>query len=362
MKRIVTALMCAILVISFNACGIDSAPTRENAEEAYADFLADLENTEVVAVNARVIILDNGEKALAADIKNNTANQEAVSEMKLIFAAWDVEGKPIALKTAENPDNPCNTLKGSVNDTSISGGESWIADRGLILQEECRHIAYVTAIVYTCKIGEALWENPNYAAWQKTYSEQALESWMLENMVNYLDGDTSSEEAALHASEETQAKMTFVDFYENLLFVDFVAINATANLQEDGRNALMTNIRNASRSKISEITVAFAIWNETGEPLLIKCASGQSEDAYVKEVSMGELVISGGKIWDADMGLIVENPRESISHVEAIVVSCTFKDSQWNNPLYDTWYTYFAGKQLDDTMLTTLASFAQTIR
>ena len=361
MKKTVAILMCAIVAMALISCDFASAPAQENAAEAYAEFLTALEKTEAIAVNARVIILADGQKALAADIKNNTVNQETVSEMEIVFAAWDVEGNPIALKTAENPDNPCNTIKGSVSGTAISGGETWAADKGLILQQECKQIAYVSAIVYACKTGEVLWENPNYAAWQETYSEKALESWMLEGMVNYLDGDTASEEAALGITGETQPQMTFVDFYENLLFEDFVAINATANLQDDGRNALMTNIRNASRSKISEITVAFAIWDEAGEPLLIKSASGQSKDAYVKEVSMGDLVINGGTIRNADMGLVVENPRESISHVEAVVVSCKFKDNRWNNPLYDTWYTYFAGKQLDDTMKTALADFAKTI-
>ena len=359
MKRILLVLMCSVMLLCLAACKLDAAALQEQLMKDYADFQENLEKSEVVTVNPRVMILSDGKKALVTDIKNNTANQEAVSEMEVTFAAWDVEGKPLPLKTAENPNNPTNTLKGFANDTTVPGGKTWTANRGLILQAECKHVAYVTAIVYSCKIGEVLWENPNYDAWQEIYSELQLESWMMADMVNYLDGDTSSEEAT---AGETQAKFSFEDFYQNMLFQDFVAINATANLQEDGRNALMTNIRNASRTPISDITVAFAMWDENGKPLLIQSASGQSKASYVKEVSMGELVIKGAKIWEADMGLVIANERQTISHVEAIVVCCEWKGARWNNPLYDTWYTYFAGKQLDGAMKTTLAGFEKTIK
>ncbi len=360
MKSIVSMLICVILMMSLASCGTNPADSLESAMNAYADFRADLEDEEIVAVNARIVTVSDGKKALVTDIKNNTANQEAITEVEVAFAAWDVEGNPVAIKTEENPNHSSNVIKAAVNDITVPGGETWTANKGLFLSAECKHIAYVTAIAITCKIGETRWENPIYDAWQETYTGLALESWQMADMVNYLDGDTSAEEAT--ADGETHAELTFTSFYENLLFQDIVAIKATANLQDDGRNALMTNIRNASRARTSEITVAFAIWDEAGEPLMIKSASGLSKDSFIKEVGMGELVIDGGKIWDADMGLVVTNARKSISHVEAIVVSCKFGDTQWNNPLYDTWCTYFSGKQLDDTMMTTLASFAETVK
>lgn len=351
MKRMMSILLCVILIMSFASCSNDTAASQENAKKIYAEFLEDVEKQEIVAVNARVVVLSDGKKALVTDIQNNTANNEDIQEISVAFAAWDVEGNPIAIKTEDNPNNPSNVMEATVDDTTVPGGETWTATRGLFLHAECKHIAYVTSLVLSCKVGETLWENPIYDAWQGTYSELVLESWKQEGMVNYLDGDTSAEEA----TAEDAVELTFAEFYEELLSQDIVAVKATANLQDDGRNALMTNIQNAAQVQATELVVAFVMWNEDGAPLMIKSASGLSEDSYVKEVGMGTLTIDGGKTWDADMGLVIANERQSIAHVEAIVVSCKFGDSRWNNPLYDTWCTYFSGCQLDDTMMSAFA-------
>ena len=362
MKRIVAFVLCSVLLLSFAACSFDTAPSLEQSMKDYADFRIALEEEQFVAVNTRVVVMNDGRKALVTDIKNNAPEPKNITQAEFVFAAWDVEGNPIAVTTEDNPNNTRNVIKASVKDVSIAKQETWIADKGLFLSADCKRIAYVTAIVCSCEVDGERWENPMYDSWRNTYGDLPAEHWKLADMVNYLDGDTSLEETAEQITKETQPKMTFVEFCENLLFEDFVAINAAANLQKDGANALMTNIRNASRSPISEITVAFVMWDEEGNPLMIKSASGTSKDAYVKSVDMGDLVIKGATIWNADMGLAIGNARESISHVEAIVVSCKFKETQWVNPLYETWYTYFAGKQLDDTMRSTLADFKKTIR
>lgn len=351
MKRIVSILMCVILILAFASCGNPAEPSPESTKKAYAEFCADLDKQEIVAADARIVVLDDGKKALVTNVKNNASNQEAICEVLVAFAAWDVEGNPVAIQTEDNPNNTSNVMKATVEAVTVAAGETWSANKGLFLSADCKYIAYVTAIAYSCKIGEAAWENPLYDAWQETYGDLALESWKMEGMVNYLDGDTSAEEATSDGLED----MTFAEFYESLFSQDIVAVKATANLQDDGRNALMTNLQNAAQAQATDIVIAFVMWDAEGKPLMIKSASGQSEDSYVKEVGMGALTIEGKATWEADMGLVIANERQSISHVEAIVVSCKFGDSQWNNPLYSAWCTYFSGCQLDDTMMSTLA-------
>lgn len=355
MKKTVAILICVILVLSFASCGNPAEPSSESAKKTYTELCADLEKQEVVAGNARIVSLDDGKKALVTDIKNNAVNQEAICEVLVAFAAWDVEGNPVAIQTEDNPNNTSNVMKATVSDITVPAGETWTANKGLFLSADCKYIAYVTAIAYSCKIGEAVWENSLYDAWSETYCDLSLENWQMEGMVNYLDGDTSTEEATADGLED----MTFAEFYESLFSQDIVAVKATANLQDDGRNALMTNIQNAAQVQATDIVIAFVMWDAEGKPLMIKSASGQSGDSYVKEVGMGALAIDGKTTWDADMGLVVANERQSIAHVEAIVLSCKFGDSQWNNPLYDTWCAYFSGCQLDDTMMSTLAGLTK---
>jgi len=348
MKKLVSILICLLLLVSFASCGTEPAVSREDAMQTYAAFQADLVTQEIVAENARLVVSGDGNRALVTDIKNNAPDGKTISEVSIAFAVWDVEGNPVAIRTEENPDNKSNIMKATVDVITVAGGESWTGNMGLFLSDECKHIAYVSAIALLGKIEDDLWENPLYDVWLKTYCDLSLETWQLESMVNYLDGDTAEEAA-------TAETMPFDMFYESLRCQDIVAVQADANLQSDGRNALMTNITNASQAQATELVIAFVMWDVQGEPLMITSASGQSEASYVKEVDMGALTIAGKTTWDADMGLVIANERQSISHVEAIVVSCKFGDSQWNNPLYDTWCTYFSGCQLDDAMMSDLA-------
>ena len=209
MKKIIAIFLFAIIIVSLVSCGVGTTPSQQNSMKDYIDFCADLDNEQIIAVNTRLFTTPDGKKALVTDIKNNAVTGEAISNIEVAFAGWDVEGNPFALRTTENPNNSSNVLKGAIHNVTISGGEVWNADKGLFLDDTCKRIAYAVAIVFTCNIGEAKWINPQYDAWMQFYKDLPLENWKMADMVNYQDGDTSAEEATADTSEPVQLEHTF---------------------------------------------------------------------------------------------------------------------------------------------------------
>lgn len=356
MKKLITIFLCLCMVFSLAACG--STPEEELAskKQAYSDFKADVNDQDVVAIDARIETLEDGSKVMMTNVKNTTTAD--ISDVVVAFAAWDENGSPVIIKTEKLPDSTYYVIEAEHEDVTIASGETWIADQGLFLAEECYNIAYVEAIVISCTMNLSSWENSLYDAWQETYSGVALEYWMMEEMTNLLlvtdESQTSDEET------DDDMPKTFEEFYKYLMMQEVVAQEAGAHLQDDGRNILMTDIKNNMIADATEICIAFVMWDADGNPLLIQSASGLTEDSYVKECVNADLTIEGNETWIADQGLSVANDRDSISHVESIVVSCKLNGSDWSNPLYSMWKEYFAGKNLDSSMLDTINSIASS--
>lgn len=363
MKRILAIIMLLCMLTSLIACSNGKTAEEALAEnkQAISDFKESLNTQHIVAVNARVVTDENGRRGLMADIENNMVDDIEINDLVIAFSAWDTSGVPLCIKTEKNPDYAGYIIEMAVDgDIAVSKEGSWIADCCIYLSENCDNIAYVEAIAVSGIICGETWENPCYSAWKETYEGVGLAEWQREAITNFNAGnvEVSSDDtdALENDGEESISSLPFSEFYEYLFDQEIVAVNASANLQEDGRNALMADIKNNMVADADEICIAFAIWDENGSPLLIESASGLTEASYVKEANMGSLMVEGGETWVADMGLIVANERSTISHVEAIIVSCKLNGSDWANPMYEMWKYFFGGKTLDGEMLNIINS------
>ena len=125
----------------------------------------------------------------------------------------------------------------------------------------------------------------------------------------------------------------------------------------DGGDIFLTaDIKNNSEKTMNTIKIAFVAWDIDGNPILIKSASGLTEDAYVKELNLGSTEILAGQTWLGEteeevFGLRVASEQTSISYVEAIVISYSTPDGgEWTNPCYYEWKSTFGGQQLEDWM------------
>ena len=138
---------------------------------------------------------------------------------------------------------------------------------------------------------------------------------------------------------------------------DVYATAASVYMNSETEEVFLTaNIKNNSEEKIGDVTIAFVVWDADGNPVLIKSASGRTEDSYVKGVGMGDIEISAGEEWLGDTeddvyGLRLDPEQTNIAYVEAIVVSYTSQSGEeWENPFYYSWRNAFEGKQLEDWM------------
>lgn len=149
----------------------------------------------------------------------------------------------------------------------------------------------------------------------------------------------------------------FAEMQNNLGLEKAVASNGNAykNLEAD-EVFLTTSIKNNSDTTIKDITIAFAAWDIDGNPIEIKSASGLTEDAFIKEVGMGDVTLAAGEEWHGETdenvsGLRVATEQSNIAYVASIVVSYTTEDGgNWSNPYYTQWRQTYWGNALEDYM------------
>lgn len=341
MKKLLAMVVCLCIIASLCACGGNQNSDGNDLDvQAYQEFLEEMSDCSIRAENARVVTMDDGTKYLTTDITYDNVNNYSISEIVVAFATWDENGTPIFITTANNPENTQNLIEMTLDDISISGGETWRGDRGLFIAETSYGVEYVTAIVTTCKMGQSQWENTLYDTWKKAYRNVLMESWKLETiMTDDSDADVSDDELA---------DIDFTTFYTWLYGQDFAAFNADCEYQADGYSALMCDIKNY-RDDATDIVVAFAMWDAAGEPLKINTQGGNS--AYIIETELTDLTIGWDEIWTADRGLYITNDDNSVAYVEAIVVSAAVNGTTEENGMYDMWKENFGGKSLTSEQL-----------
>lgn len=339
MKKVLSIILVACISLSLCGCFGMSA---EEKKEQYDEFAASVKEKGVYASFVRIETDDDGNKMLMADITNDT--DEDIHDIIISYAAWDSEGNPVIIKTPKNPDNTYSVFEVTLFNIEAEAGETWEADMGLEISEECYNIAYLEALVVSCSIGDTPWENDLYEKWQETYIGVTLEEWMEVSPAKPQDDSTSSD---VTSSDTQDSSVTGLK--AGLSAQKAVAKNPKKQSQSDDTDMLTADITNKTEGTIKCITLAFAAWDSDGKPLMIKSASGATEDSYIKEVDMGELSIEAGATWEASLGLRVAKEMGDISFVEAIVVSFTDSDDKvWENPLYDSWTLAFENVEYPD--------------
>lgn len=156
---------------------------------------------------------------------------------------------------------------------------------------------------------------------------------------------------------EVDEEQLFADLLNNLKLEKAVASNGHVykNLDND-EVFLTTSIKNNSDTSIKDIAIAFAAWDIDGNPIEIKSASGLTEDAYIKEVSMGDVTLAAGEQWHGETddnvsGLRVATEQSNIAYVASVVVSYTTEDGgEWTNSFYTQWRQAMWGSQLESWM------------
>lgn len=355
MKKLIAVVLAFCTLLALTACAPAVDPEAELAAEkqAFADFRADLEDEDVLAVNAGVVLNADGDKMLCADVKNNSA--EDITDFVLSYAVWNKMGRPITIRTQNNSINAEPVFESTETAIEVKANSTWEADAGLKLADNLEEIAYVEVIVVSYTKGGVKVTNPLYDAWKETYIDRYLADWQMELMGE--DGLQSSDDGDNVIGTTVSKEQALATLKDNLSKEKVVAINEAVHKEmDDGNIMLSVDLKNNSDKQIKELVVAFAAWDIDGNPIKLKSASGTSEDAYVKRINMGDVTVAAGQTWMADsgddvMGYKVAPELSNIAYVKAAVISSTMEDGgSWSNPYYDQWKTTYENVKLEDWM------------
>lgn len=356
MKKFFAMILSLCLVISLSACAptLSDEELQAAVEQGFAELNKTINSQDIVAVGLSFDTDKENTKWLMTDIKNNTADDIDISEFTVAFFAWDANGQPICIKTKSFPDNSSYLFEAAIKTGSvfIPKGKTWAATKGLPLSDGCEDIAYIQGIAVSGTINGTTWENPYYDAWCETYNNQPLYDLQMRIMTCYSSDSTNS-------TDDKNNTMSFAEFYDCLFNEEMLAVNPTVSSYAPDKALLTTDIKNTISREATEICIAFAIWDKDGNPLIIESSSGLTENFYIKEAQIKDLTIKGKTTWVADIGMAIANEYSTVSHVEAIVVSCKLNGSEWSNSMYKMWKEFFGGKTLEKEMSDVINSHNQ---
>ena len=181
MKKIISTVLFVCIMLSFVACGPTMTPEEvlESNKQAFADFKADWNSQEVLAVNARVETDANGDRMLKTDVINNS--DSAISVIVVCFAIWDTEGNFMPVQTRKHPDNTIPEFQMDLTDVTVAAGETWSDNLGVFLSEGCPEIGHVEAAIVSYNVGSTEQSVSLYETWKLTFLNQHLEDWMKES-------------------------------------------------------------------------------------------------------------------------------------------------------------------------------------
>ncbi len=194
MKKLIAAILCITMLFSLSGCGIagliaDSYTDASDydsdmtPEDIFRDIRDSIDSEKLVAFNVKVHNdLEDGQISLSADLKNKQTYK--VTDITVAFAAWDIDGNPIKLKSASGATEDSYIKEVGFGDNSIEANGIWKADKGETItgfkvDKTQTNIAYVAAIAVSFeKEDGAVWENPYYQTWCESYEGEKLESYM----------------------------------------------------------------------------------------------------------------------------------------------------------------------------------------
>lgn len=347
MKRLLAMIMCLCVMFSFAACGTPSNMEEVSDEQRYRNFMSQFttEYQDITAVNARVETDIEGNKMLMADVKNAGFNE--ISNVVLSFAAWDADGNFVTIKSKNNPDNTETEIQMDVTNVSIPERSVWDADVGIHLDDSCAEIAYVKAIVISCKDGDYEYSNELYTAWKDTYLQKPLTDFM-----RTIDAEFDPKHQLIELKNQIAAEKVYISksaVWKNL----------------DKKEVFLTaNVKNDSEQAITGFVIAFAAWDKKGTPVYISTPSDDAnivaEHNYIKTGKISNVELLTNEEWigcenenGEVTGLQIDFEHNNVDHVEAIVVSYTTADGQTHeNEHYNSWKEHYSGALLEDWMKT----------
>ncbi len=101
---------------------------------------------------------------------------------------------------------------------------------------------------------------------------------------------------------------------------------------------LCAEIRNNSQATITKVEIAYAMWDDAGNPVYLHWADGKTEADNIGCIKIDNLNMAPGETCGADIGLGLHISNDKVSRFLAIPYYYEdINGNKWNNPYYDHW-------------------------
>ena len=151
--------------------------------------------------------------------------------------------------------------------------------------------------------------------------------------------------------EQSPEKQAYEEFSAQLDTQKIITINPRIEKDSNGKKYITADVKNLTANRVSDVVLAFAVWNYKGQPVIIKTQNNPNNTNYEVRLTLpSEVNIPSGEIWNGVGGIFLNEYSPSVKYVKAVVVSCKNGNIKYTNPLYKQWKSYFVNKTLEDWM------------
>ena len=151
--------------------------------------------------------------------------------------------------------------------------------------------------------------------------------------------------------EQSPEKLAYDELINALEEQKVIAINPRVEQDSKGQKYITADVKNLSNVEVSEVVLAFAVWNYKGAPVIIKSMANPNNQNYEFQLNLPDDVkIPANEMWNGIGGVFLHKNCPSVKYVKAVVVSCKMGVRKFNNRHYKNWKKTFVNKTLEDWM------------
>ena len=260
-------------------------------------------------------------------MKNNSG--KTITKVKIAIATWDKTGAPVSLT---HDDGECN-LATNVTYLELDyliwlNGTTYGETKGLAISSESKMPQRIQAIPvsWTYSDGETGY-NSYKEDWLFKYENKQNERSDLGEI--QFPQDMTMNEADLKTALQTQPLVT---------------TNCEIDQWTEGQ-LLCATIQNNSNVTITSAQIAYAAWDENGNPVIMTNRNGDQTESNIFRVRLSELSTAPGESFGSDTGAALHADSAKVSKFAAIPYQYTDADGKtWENPYYYAWLNQYEGK------------------
>ena len=344
MKKIIAAFMVAI--VAFSLFGCKKSQEKINLTE----FEKILSKQPAVVVDSELFVQtgNSGDKRfypdmLTATVQNRT--DRIITYLKVAFVAWDKEGKPVKIKAADEKSG--DTIKEvAYKKLTLESGRYYGKGMGINLAPNHNIETFKVIVVGFKTVDGDTWENPYYETFKNAFVSQSFSKSM---MIPYDKQEDNFKVLTQNELNKTVLnEKTLLDKFSKLpvqlLNADYIVTSEDKDATPD---TIKVTLKNTGDKQISNVTLCFFGFDETGKAVKIKEAGDNASAGnyyslveYTTTDFVKDAVFGGG---------IAYNVHENcgIKHVVAIVKAYTDIDGKtFENPYFVDACLVYEGSEI----------------